>query len=160
MEDPEFESPSLTARALRDPVRLRCWSWLAALVVSLGGGVAGSGWDAVDVIDGPLMALVWLVAPVVAAGIGIGDAFFLRHGVGQRRAMVTMTLSTLVAVLSCVVLAAISGVEERPVLLSGALYLALTLAVIGWLAAGIGLGVGRGTGYLARKIQNVDDRGW
>lgn len=160
MEDPEFESPSLMSRALRDPVRLRRGSWIAALIVSLGGGVAGSGWEAVDSIDGPLMALVWLLAPAVAAGIGIGDAFFLRHGVGQRRATITLTLSTLAAVLSCVVLAVVSGFENRPLLLSGALYFTLTLAVISWLATGIGLGVGRGTGYLSRRIQNVDDRGW
>lgn len=148
------------SRVLRDPVRLRRRSWLAALLVSVGGGVAGSGWSAVESFAGALMALVWLLVPAVAAGIGIGDAFFLRHGIGQRRVTLTLTVSTLVAVLSCVVLAAVSGSEDPQELLSGALYLLLTLAVISCLGAVIGLGVGRSAGYLSRRIGDVDDRGW
>lgn len=160
MKEPEFESPSLISRVLRDPVRLRRRSWLAALAVSLGGGVAGSGWAGVESFAGILMALVWLLVPVVATGIGMGDAFFLQHGIGQRRVTITLALSTLAALVSCVVLAAVSGSENQHELLSGALYLLLTLAVIIWLAAVIGLGVGRSGGYLSRRIQNVDDRGW
>ncbi len=148
------------SRVLRDPVRLRRRSWLAALVVSLGGGLAGSSWAAVEPFAGLLMVFVWLLVPVVAAGIGIGDAFFLRHGIGQRRVTLTLLLSTLVALVSCVALAAVSGAESEQVLLSGALYALLTLAVISWLGAAIGLGAGRSGGYLSRKIQDVDDTGW
>ncbi|CAN5262109.1 MAG: hypothetical protein H0V47_01125 [Chloroflexia bacterium] len=160
MKEPEFTSPSLISRVLRDPVRLRRGAWLAALAVSLGGGVAGSGWAAVGSFAAILMALVWLLVPVVATGIGMGDAFFLRHGIGQRRVTIMLVLSTVAALVSCVVLAVASRPESQQELLSGALYLLLTLAVISWLAAVIGLGVGRSDGYLSRRIQNVDDRGW
>ena len=44
-----------------------------------------------------------------AVGVGIGDAFFLRHGIGQRRVLVTLVSSTLVAAVSCAVLAALAG---------------------------------------------------
>jgi hypothetical protein len=71
-----------------------------------------------------------------------------------------LVLSTVAALVSCVVLAVASRPESQQELLSGALYLLLTLAVISWLAAVIGLGVGRSDGYLSRRIQNVDDRGW
>jgi hypothetical protein len=160
MKEPEFTAPSLISRVLRDPVRLRRGAWLAALAVSLGGGVAGSGWTAVGSFAAILMALVWLLVPVVATGIGMGDAFFLRHGIGQRRVTIRLVLSTVAALVICVVLAVVSGPENQQELLSGALYLLLTLAVISWLAAVIGLGVGRSDGYLSRRIQNVDDRGW
>ncbi|CAN5507502.1 hypothetical protein BH20CHL1_BH20CHL1_08170 [soil metagenome] len=160
MKEPEFTSPSLISRVLRDPVRLRRGAWLAALAVSLGGGVAGSGWAAVGSFAAILMALVWLLVPVVATGIGMGDAFFLRHGIGQRRVTIMLVLSTVAALVICVVLAVVSRPENQQELLSGALYLLLTLAVISWLAAVIGLGVGRSDGYLSRRIQNVDDRGW
>ena len=160
MQEPDFGAPSLMSRMLRDPVRLRRRSWLVALAVSVGAGVAGSGWSAVASFAGILMALVWLLVPAVATGIGIGDAFFLRHGIGQRRVMLMLTVSTLAAVLSCVVLAAVAGSEDQQELLSGALYALLTLAVISWLGSVIGLGTGRGRGYLSRRIQDVDDRGW
>lgn len=106
------------------------------------------------------MACAWLLVPVTAAGIGMGDAFFLRHGIGRRRVLLTLIVSTLIAVVSCVFLAALSGTENRHALVSGVLYFLLTLAVIGWLASAVGLAVGRSGDYLSRRIQNVDDRGW
>lgn len=160
MKEPDFESPALIARLLRDPVRLRRRAWLAALLVSLTGGIAGSGWNPVDDVAGILIACAWLLVPAAAAGIGMGDAFFLRHGIGRRRVLVTLAVSTLVAAVSCALLAAVVGAESGRELLSATLYFGLILAVISWLGSAVGLAVGRSGDYLSRKIQNVDDRGW
>lgn len=160
MKEPEYEPPTFLSRLTQDPVRLRRWARIAAVLVGAVGGLAGSGWNAVGGFAGVLMAGVWLLVPLVATGIGIGDAFFLRHGTGRRRVGLTLAASTLVAVMSCATLAAVSGAENEQPLLSGILYFFLTAAVINWLAASIGIAVGRSEGYLSRKIQNVDDRGW
>lgn len=161
MSDFSPESSSLVARLLRDPVRLRRRSWLLACLVGVLGALAGSGWSGVESVSSVLMALAWLLVPLVAAGIGLGDAFFLQHGLGQRRILLTLVGASLVAVASCVVLAVVTGAEtSEEMLLSAALYWLLIMAVVIWLAAFVGLGVGRGGGYLSRKIQNVDDTGW
>ena len=153
-------SPSLAARLVRDPVALRRRCRVAALAVGLAGAVAGSGWLLSSAASSGLMALSWLFAPLVAVGIGIGDAFFLRHGIGQRRVLLTLLLSVLAGLVSCAVLAGIAGDDSSSALLSGVLYFVLILAVISGLASMIGIGVGRGEGYLSRKVQDVDDTGW
>jgi len=160
VSDFEPSSGSFFRRLLRDPIKLRRRSWGLAIVSALCGGVAGSGWLESGPLSAFLMALAWILAPVAASGIGVGDAFFVRHGIGQRRVVLTMLGATQVALASCVVLAVISDAEQEYVVLSGILYFCLTLAVILWLAGLISLGIGRGESYLSRRIQDVDDTGW
>lgn len=154
------DSRSLVSRLVSDPVSLRRRSRIGALAVGLVGGLAGSGWLLSGTASSALMALAWLFAPFVAAGIGIGDAFFLRHGVGQRRVMLTLVASILAGLTSCLVLAALSGDEDSRLLFAGLLYFVLIIAVIAGLASIVGIGIGRGEGYLSRKVQDVDDTGW
>lgn len=133
---------------------------MAAVGVSAIAALAGSGWLSSDPLAGALTAIAWLCVPFVAAGIGMGDAFFLRHGVGTRRVALTGLLGFLVSILGCVTLAVINTGDDGNELLSGALYFILVAGVIAMLSTGIAIAVGRASGYLSRQIQDVDDRGW
>lgn len=145
---------------LDDPVRLRRRAWLASLAVALVGGWAyGFGRSAGAAL---LLALTWVAMPFLAAGAGLGDAFFVRHGRGRRRVAATAALGVVLALTGCASLASIADGPRsttRELARCGA-YGAMFLALIAALAAVIALAVGRGEGYLARKIQAVDDEGW
>lgn len=107
-----------------------------------------------------MTAILWLLVPVAAAGIGIGDAFFLRHGIGDRRVAWTLLLGFLVAMSSCVILAAITTSGEGFQIVPAAMYFLLVLGMIGVLGSGIAIAAGKAGGYLSRRIQDVDDSGW
>lgn len=160
MDDPRHGPPSFVSRLLQDPVKLRRRSRIAALGVALLSGIAGSGVLASGPLSSALTALAWLLVPVVAAGIGAGDAFFLRHGVGDRRVAWTLLLGFVVALTSCVVLAVINTSDTGRSVLAGALYFLLVIGIIGVLSAGIAIAVGKAGGYLSRRIQDVDDTNW
>lgn len=160
MDDTRHESPSLVSRLLQDPVKLRRRCRIAALGVALLAGLAGSGVLGSGSLSAALMALTWLLVPVVAAGNGSGDAFFLRHGVGDRRVAWTLLLGFLVALTSCVVLAVINTSGTGGSVLAGGLHFLLVLGIIGVLSAGIAIAVGKAGGYLSRRIQDVDDTNW
>lgn len=151
---------SLLSRLVQNPVRLRARSRVLALLLALVSGAAGSGLLGSGVLPSMMTAILWLMVPVAAAGIGIGDAFFLRHGVGHRRVAWTALLGFLVAMSSCVILAAISNSGEGFQLVPGALYFMLVLGMIGVLGSGIAIASGKAGGYLSRRIQDVDDSGW
>jgi hypothetical protein len=156
----EFESPSLISRLLRDPVKLRRNARILSILVALVAAIAGSGWLTSSVLASTLTALAWLFVPVMAAGIGTGDAFFLRHGVGERRVALTALLGVVFAIFACALLAVIGTADESTPLLAGALHFVLVIAVIGVLASILAVAIGRGGGYLSRRIQDVDDAGW
>lgn len=160
MDDFNASNQGLLARLLRDPVQLRRRSSVAAVVLAALSGLAGSGWLLNGVASAFLTAFVWLLVPAVAAGIGIGDAFFLRHGIGGRRIAATTIAAVLVATLSCVILAIINTSEDGAVLAKGMLYALLVVGVVLALAAFIAFAVGKSERYLSRRIQDVDDTGW
>lgn len=160
MSADQNNSASLLSRLMNDPVKLRRRSRFLAIVVALATAVAGSGWLPSSTAAAVLTAFAWLFVPVAAAGIGVGDAFFLRHGIGERRVALTALLGVVFAIVACAVLALVAtGDDGRPIL-SGALYFLLVVAVIGVLSAVLAVAVGRGAGYLSRRIQDVDDTGW
>jgi hypothetical protein len=129
-------------------------------VVATLAALAGSGWLGSGTVSSSLTALVWLMVPLVAIGIGLGDAFFLRHGVGERRVAWTALLGLVIAIAGCAVLAVINTSDDGSVWIRGALYFLLVAGTIAVLASGIAIAAGRGTGYLSRRINDVDDTGW
>lgn len=160
MSDFDTGSGSFLARLVQNPVRLRTRSRVLALALALVSGVAGGGLLGSGALPSILTAVVWLLVPVAAAGIGIGDAFFLRHGIGDRRVAWTALLGFLVALSSCVVLAVIVNASDSNQFVVGGLYVLLVLGMTGVLASGIAIAAGKAGGYLSRKIQDVDDTGW
>lgn len=160
MDDLSTPNRSLLSRLLRDPVKLRRRSRVAAVVLAGLSGLAGSGWLLSSVLSDTLTAIVWLLVPAVAAGIGIGDAFFLRHGIGGRRIALTAIAGVLAATLSCAILASISTSEDGAALVRGLLYGLLVVGMIATLAAFIAMAAGKSERYLSKRIQNVDDTGW
>jgi len=160
VSDGRTESASFLTRLLQNPATLRRRSRLAAVVVAALAAVAGGGWISSGALSGSLTAIVWLLVPLVAVGIGIGDAFFLRYGIGERRVAVTALLGLVVAIAGCAVLAVINTSGERSSWLAAVLYFLLVAGTIAVLASGIAIAAGRGSGYLSRRIQDVDDTGW
>jgi hypothetical protein len=157
-ERPESRT-GLVARLAADPLRLRRWSWRALLVmvVLVVAGRILSGFA-----GGMLTALTWICAPFVAFGIGIGDAFFVRHGRGTRRILLQMIGSVVTALTSCVILAGISntsGSSSRD-LVGAALYALLHIGIVAGLAALIALGIGRGEDYVSRRIDRMSREDW
>jgi hypothetical protein len=109
-----------------------------------------------------LVALLWVIGPVIALAIGVGDAFFLQHGRGRRRSILTLIGAIVVALVACVIL---SGITEESQdrggqVLSIAGNVLLYIAVIGGLASLIALGIGRGSGYAARRIDELSREDW
>jgi hypothetical protein len=131
-----------------------------AVVVAALSAVAGGGWIGSGTLSGSLTALVWLLVPLVAVGIGMGDAFFLRYGIGERRVALSGLIGLIVAVTGCAVLAVINTSGDGSSWLAGALYFLLVAGTIAVLSSGIAIAAGRGSGYLSRRIQDVDDAGW
>lgn len=160
MSDDRPDSPSLLNRLLQNPAVLRRRSRVVAVVVATLAAVAGGGWLESGVLSSGLTALVWLFVPVVAVGIGMGDAFFLRYGVGERRVALTALLGLVTAVTGCAVLAVINTPGSGGSWLAGTLYFLLVVGTIALLASGIAIAAGRGSGYLSRRIKDVDDTGW
>ena len=160
MDDAQHQPPSLLSRLLQDPVKLRRRARVGAVVVALLSGIAGSGVLGSGALSASLTGLAWLLVPVVAVGIGMGDAFFLRHGVGDRRVAWTLLLGFVIAVSSCVILAVANASDSAWSVLSGTLYFLLVIGVVGVLSAGIAIAAGKAGGYLSRRIQSVDDTHW
>ena len=151
---------SRLARLTANPVRLRGRAWLATALVSMLGGVSygfGAGsWATV------VVGVTWVAMPFLALGIALGDAFFVRHGRAGRRLTLTGLAAVAVALGTCGALASIMDAADS-MGRSGfvaALYTLLFGAVAALVAALLALGIGRGEGYLSRKIQAVDDDGW
>jgi hypothetical protein len=147
-------------RLTADPVRLRRrgW-WLAALVSAVSGG-------AYALSDAPLATLVvalgWVAAPFIAGAIGVGDAFFVSHGRSVRRVLLVTVGGGMVALLSCVLLASAGerGGSRGAQVFAAFGYAALFSAIVVLLAGCLALAIGRGSSYVARRIQETDDTGW
>lgn len=158
--DEEIERrPRVIARLAGEPLRLRRWSWagllLMAVVVITGQLVSGPA-------GGMLTALTWVAAPIIAIGIGAGDAFFVRFGRGIRRIILTIIGSLFVALTSCVILANIS--ESSTTLVRDAvvasLYALLYIGIVLGLAGLIAVGIGRGEVYVSDRIDRMSREDW
>jgi hypothetical protein len=153
-------SRSWLARLAGDPIRLRRRARIGALVVTL----LSSG--AYGFVDGPLgemvVALSWITLPALALAIGIGDAFFLRHGQGQRRIVLQIAGGAGLALMACVALAEVpkkSQMWPRDMLdaIGYAIFYATLLLALAGLVA---MGLGRSEAYLARRIGERGDDDW
>ncbi len=150
----------LDGRWIRNPVELRRRSYYASVVVIATNMVSSGG--IIDDVPSMIYPITWLLLPVVALGIGYGEAFFIEHGRGVRRAVVTGLAGALIGLLSCVLLAGLPGEADSTgrrlavTGLSGILFGSLLYS----LAAFIGLGAGKGSSYAARRIADSDDENW
>lgn len=159
MDDHSEHQPRLFARLAADPVRLRRWAWIGlpglVLLVLAGQLLAGS-------TGGMLTALSWVCAPIIAFGLGIGDAFFVRHGQGMRRILLTILGAVFTVLTSCVILASISdsATSRMRDMVVAALYGLLYAGIVIGLAGLIALGIGRGEDYVARRIDQMSREDW
>lgn len=159
MDDHPERRSGLIARLTSDPIQLRRWSWLALLFVvvlviasQLLSGTTG----------GMLTALTWICAPFLAFGIGVGDAFFVQHGRGTRRILLSILGSVFTVLASCVILAGISGSSTSWTrdLCVATLYVLLYAGIVTGLAGLIALGIGRGEDYVSRRIDRMSREDW
>ena len=159
MDNSPDSRPGLIARLVADPLRLRRGSWLAllALVVLVVAGQLLSGFT-----GGMLTALTWVCAPIVAAGIGVGDAFFVRHDRGMRRIRLSILVSVFTVLTSCVILAGISDSSRSWTqdLVVAALYALFYTGIVVGLAGLIARGIGRGEDYVSRRIDRMSGEDW
>jgi hypothetical protein len=158
--DEESESrPGRIARLAGDPIRLRHWSRLAllglAVLVVISQLIEGTP-------GGMLFALTWVAVPVVALGIGVGDAFFVRNGRGIRRIILSILVSVFTSLTSCVILADISDSSTSMMndMAVAILYAVLCVAIVIGLAGMIALGIGRGEEYVSRRIDRMSREDW
>ncbi len=155
MDEPGY-SESRRQRFL-DPVRVRRPAAVAGFVLAC---VSGLGLALLEgSIQSALLGAAWLAIVPAAALLGWGNAFFLEHGVGARRAWLELIAGALVALFGCALLGLdADGLGRRivAVAIGTVSYLALFRA----LAAGIGLAVGRGAGYMGKQLQGLDDTDW
>ena len=154
------DQQGLLARLTRDPVRLRRrgrWAALALGVVAALASDGLGGW-----LPSLLYPLSWLATVPLAIAVGFGDAFFLSHGRGQRRVLLTLLAATLALLAGCAFLSSAlaspeTGIERT---LAAVLYGVLPLAALFLLASLVALGLSRGTDYAGRRISQLDDEGW
>lgn len=148
------------ARVLADPVRLRRYGRAGLLTGALGIAVAEllpTGF-----LSGMLIALMWVIVPLIALAIGVGDAFFIQHGRGRKRVIMSLIGAMVVALAACVILSGITeeSQDHAGQIVSIAANMLLYVAIIGGLAALISLGIGRGSGYVARRIDAMSREDW
>jgi hypothetical protein len=153
-------SPPRFSRLLSDPLTLR---HRARLALAVATAVSGIAWA---VLDGTgrsvLLALGWFALPVIAVSLGAGDGFFIEHGRGGRRALLTIVVGAITSLASCGLLSSISDADSDPLrsAIAGAIYAVMYAAITLTLGATLGIAFGKGSGYLGRRIQQVDDEGW
>lgn len=151
---------SKLSRLLRDPVKLRKRARIAGVVLVLAAAVASDGLS--GTVPGIALPLLWLALPPVALAIGYGDAFFIEHGVGVRRSVLTIVLGALLSLAACVILSTAAMAEGGALarFLAAGLYSLLYAGILALLSSLVGLGIGRGLGYAGRRIQQLDDEQW
>jgi hypothetical protein len=109
-----------------------------------------------------VLALSWIAAFPIAAGLGLGDSFFIEHGRGLRRAIVTIVAGTFVALLSCILVSTLPTSDDDWLKrgISGGVYALLYAAIVLVLGGILGIAFGRGGGYLAQGRAGIGrDRG-
>lgn len=145
-------------RLIDDPLVARRTGW-RALMLALVLVAMGQVFD--DLIGGLALASAWIVAPVIALAIGYGEAFFLQHGRNRKRVLVMIVVGMLVAVAACVVLSVVAtGDDEAGLWVNLAGSLVLYGGVTVGLSGLVGIGIGRGSGYVAGKIDEMSRDDW
>lgn len=159
MDEAPSERDGWIARLAADPIRLRKWSWIALVVLAL---LIAAGRLLSGLAGGMLTALAWACVPIVALGIGVGDAFFVRHGRGSRRLILTVLAGIAVSLASCVMLAIASDSASTRVGdgIITALYVVLYIGIVVGLAGLIALGIRRGEDYVSRRIDRMSREDW
>ena len=151
--------PSVIARALQNPPLLRKRGFLGlgvACVLMMLSSLLG------DVAGAFLLAAGWVISPAISMAIGAGDAFFLQHGRGQRRVMLTLVGAIALAIGTCVSLATLSTDDDSwsYALVQGALLAGFLAAMVLGMAAIIAIAVGRGSDYAANRIAKMSEEEW
>lgn len=155
----EVGESGLLRRLIDDPLVARRWGWrllAVGLLCVAGGQLLGDGFA-----GGMLTALAWIVVPVIAFAIGYGEAFFLQYGRGQRRVLLLIITGALTSLVSCVVVSSVAGGENgvgQWVNLTGSLI--LYGGIVAGLSGLVALGIGRGSGYVTRKIDDMRSDDW
>lgn len=146
-------------RQLRDPLTMRKRAAVALPIVAIAVGVG-------QLIEGrageAVVVLGWVLLGPIAVALGYGEAFFVGHGRGVRRATMILILSAIASLATCVILStgvvAGSGPGIRAI---RAIVTLVLFALLGLLvASAAALGFGLGTGYLARKIAERSTDEW
>ena len=144
-------------RFLKDPLHVYRPASLAGLALAVGSGLS-LAW-----LEGGAQALAlgmcWLGLLPLALLHGWGRALFIEHGVGIRRALGECVAGWLLALSACAALS-LDGAGMGGTLVTLLLGLALYLAVFRALSAGAGLLLGRGVGYMSRRLQGMEDDSW
>ncbi len=142
-----------------DPIVLRKRAAVTVLVLGaavFAGGLVDGGAARAIVIAG------WVLLVPVAVALGYGEAFFIGHGRGARRATLLAVISALASLAICAMLSTGLGAGldtgGRPIRSIVTLVLFLCAGVL--LASVSALGFGLGTGYLARKVAERDADDW
>lgn len=149
----------LLMRQLRDPIVLRRWAPRALLTLAVAvvtGAIIGGG-------VGRLLSVVgWVLLIPISVAFGYGEAFFIAHGRGVRRATLVLICSAIASLILCVILSTggiadlSTGTQAGKVIVTLVLFLGTGLMI----ASMSGLGFGLGTGYLARKINERSSDEW
>lgn len=146
-------------RHLRDPIVLRRWAPVGLLALALAvaaGGLIGGG------VGRALTVVAWVLLIPTGVAFGYGEAFFVAHGRGVRRATLVLLCSAIASLLLCaslsmgVVADLGRGIQAVTAIVTLVLFLGTGLMIAGMTALGFGLG----TGYLARKINERSSDEW
>lgn len=157
-----YQPPSrleLLMRHLRDPIVLRRWAPVGllalALAVAAGGLIGGD-------VGRVLTVVAWVLLIPTGVAFGYGEAFFVAHGRGVRRATLVLLCSAIASLLLCaslsmgVVADLGRGIQAVTAIVTLVLFLGTGLMIASTTALGFGLG----TGYLARKINERSSDEW
>ncbi|HUG13847.1 MAG TPA: hypothetical protein VMM78_02420 [Thermomicrobiales bacterium] len=160
MHDPRDEQTGFLRDFVVDPLRTRRAAALALLVFAPLAGVAHAAHA--GFATGMLAALCWALAPLIALGIGNGDAFFIQHGRARRRVLLTLIAGIVLSLASCVVLAGLadSTAGARRTATEGIGYGLLYLAATITLASLIAFLLGFGRDYISGRVMRMSRDDW
>lgn len=149
----------MLGRLVDDPPAARCWGWrtLAFVLVCVAVAHGLSDGSVADMTT----AVTWIIAPLVALAVGYGEAFFLQHGRGRRRVTLMVIFGVIGTLTSCILLSMAVGEDSQVgqwVNLAGSMVL-YSSVVVG-LAGMLALGIGRGSSYVSRKIDDMRSDDW
>lgn len=151
-------SGTVLRRLIDDPLASRRTGW-RSLAPGLALIVPGQFTD--HLVAGLLTALAWIVAPLIALTIGYGEAFLLQYGRNRQRVVMMVAAGTLTALTACVALSSVGdddGEVRQLVNIVGSLVLygGVTVGLSGLVA----IGIGRGSGYVSGKIDEMSRDDW
>lgn len=145
-------------RLIDDPLVARRTGW-RSLVLASSLVVVGQVSD--HLIAGVISALAWILVPLIALAIGYGEAFFLQHGRNRRRVGSMIAIGVLMATAACMTVSiAARGDDEGGLWVNIVGSLVLYGGVVVGLSGLVAIGIGRGSGYVAGKIDEMSSDDW